>query len=298
MLPDQGRNPGGSMSKTAKDCINDRRRTGEISRESARLYKYAILSFERFTGPIKPRDVDETIVRDWLESIEHRTPATRSKYLQVVKAYFTYLHDEGYLRKNPIRKVKGPRVPDRLPRTVAGPQVAATFAEVTTLRDQLIVSLAVQEGLRTIEISRLHTRDLDSDGVLRIYGKGDKERSVPISPATRRLWTQVRVEDPRPGPIIRHSQAKEPLGIGAPRIGVIVAQAMRSAGVKQEPYDGMGAHALRRTFATDAIDDGADLYDVMELMGHAQLSSFRRYARPPKARLAAITARKSYQQAS
>ena len=201
-----------------------------------------------------------------------KTSAARK--LSAVKSWLDFLHAAGVLTQNPAASVRAPRLPARLPRALAYVDVEALLErgveEPTARRDRAILELLYGAGLRVAELVALDWEDVDlEERWLRVRGKGDKERMVPMGyPAQEALkdW-EVSGE----GPVFP--------GEGAERMTVrtahrVVVRAARRAGLA-----GVTPHVLRHSFATHLLEGGANLRVVQELLGHESLVTTQRYLR-------------------
>jgi len=191
---------------------------------------------------------------------------------------------DDYLRAVDLRPVPGSRLPAG--RNVEHTELAALLAQCHTdqrpagTRDAAVIGLAYLSGTRRAELAALHLADLDTDpAAIRVVGKGGKQRLVPLSPTIAPLleaWTALR--GPTPGPLfcpidrtgnLRHGRA-------------LTGEAIRQILTRRALATGLAAitpHDLRRTYAGDLLDAGADLPAVQQLMGHASPSTTSRYDR-------------------
>ena len=207
--------------------------------------------------------------------------ATRARRLAAVRGLFRYLARRHGL-DNPAPALLGrPRARPPLPRALTVEQAGAVVADIgaatdtaaSQARDTALFTLLYGCGLRIAEALSLHVRDAAATGALRVRGKGDKERVVPVLPVVREAlaaWLRLH-PDRRPD---------APLFVGARggRLNPGVAQRTlrdfrRAAGLPEHATP----HALRHSFATHLLAGGADLRSIQELLGHASLTSTQRY---------------------
>jgi integrase/recombinase XerD len=143
-----------------------------------------------------------------------------------------------------------------------------------------MVMLMVQEGFRCCEVARLTLADIDQRRALvTVHGKGDKHRTVAlVEDAQRELRRYLAETHLTHGPLFPSRwHPHEPIGAGW--MSELVGNIFRRSGVKARPYDGKSAHALRHTCLSDMVDEGADILEVQETAGHADLSTTRPYLR-------------------
>jgi site-specific recombinase XerD len=215
----------------------------------------------------------------------------------IVKGFTAWCVREGVLKRDVCRHLESPRAPQSLPREIEQECVTKILNVVPDLRGQLIVSLMVQEGLRRGEVAKLDVGEIERESrLMLVHGKNSKERWLPITDETWGIMCGYLRDHPATtGPLIR-SYTEPHKGLSPNTISVLVAGWMRDAGVKETPFDGRSAHALRHTFAGALLDEGADVRDVQEALGHADLSATYRYLKRRRAtgRLKEVMGRRSY----
>ncbi|MFQ5528757.1 MAG: tyrosine-type recombinase/integrase, partial [Gemmatimonadota bacterium] len=236
--------------------------------------------------------VDRLTIRAWLGDLDAkgRAPATISRKLSTVRVFFGFLHRTGRLADNPSRLVAARAPRRRLPSFLSRGQVESLFesmpcGDTTSLRDRAILELLYSSGLRLAELHGLDVDDVDLEaGTVRVLGKGRKERITPIG---REAAAAIRryLEADRSAGGTRSGQwlftSRNGSRLSRRQIQRIVGRWLASAtgGEKMSP------HALRHTFATHLLDEGADLLAVKELLGHSSLSTTRIYTHTSRERL-------------
>ncbi len=161
-----------------------------------------------------------------------------------------------------------PKIPKRLPVVVALQEIENAVRKISTIRDRAILEVLYSTGIRIGELVRLSVGSLDFDaGLIKIYGKGSKERVVPVCRRTRSSIQKyfLRREHLEPSDPLFASHAKEK------RITEAGARAMIRKYVNYSP------HIFRHTFATHLLDHGADIRVIQELLGHASIASTQIY---------------------
>ena len=258
--------------------ISGRLRRHEIGVLTARNDRAILRHFVTVVGPLPVERLGTRQINRWLESLERLAPATRRRRFSTVRTFCAHLAAEGRLARNPMANLRGPRQPRSVPRALPAATVAAVLAACPDVRARLIVTLMVQLGLRCCEVARLEVGDVDRGrGLVRVRGKGDHERVLPlVEEAEAALDDYRRVHAQTAGPLVR-SYLHPQRGLDADTISGLVAGWMAGAGIKAGARDGVSAHALRHTCATDMLRHGAHLRDVQAALGHAHLATTEVY---------------------
>ncbi|MEZ5316012.1 MAG: tyrosine recombinase XerC [Vicinamibacterales bacterium] len=240
--------------------------------------------------PIEAFDADA--VRDFLADLHARGQrrSSSARRLAAVRAFARYLVREGRLAEDPTVLVGAPRREKTLPAHLGGAEMDRLLrtADVETVagrRDQAILELFYASGLRLSELVGLDLEDVNLPGrVVRVLGKGRKERLVPFNTSTAGAL-RAMLADPRPAAPVssrggRHGRRRTPLFLNlrgarltTRSVDRLVRRHARAAGIPS----GVSPHALRHTFATHLLQAGADLRAIQELLGHAQLGTTQRY---------------------
>ena len=234
-------------------------------------------------------------VRAWLARLagDGLTNASRARHLAAVRSFFRYLARRHGVDNPAIKLVATPRAKRPLPRPLPPPQargVAQDIGEVsdaafTQTRDTALFTLLYGCGLRISEALGLDVRDVPAaDGVLRVVGKGQKERIVPVLPLVRQAlgaWLALHPDRAPDSPLF--------IGTKGKRLDPGVAQrTMRQYRQLNGLPEHATPHALRHSFATHLLAGGADLRSIQELLGHASLSTTQRYTTVDEAKLLAV----------
>ena len=288
------------MKKAVLAYLRHLRLDENCSPETLRAYRSDLGEFSAFLarelggGDPDPRKVDRLAIRAFLGEL-HRRQARRStvaRKLAALRSFFRYLKRRGRVATNPAAAVATPRQEKRLPRQLSVEEMGRLLEmpdDSTPLgsRDRAILELLYATGVRVSELTALDFDDLDlSEGVIRVRGKGRKERMVPVGSlavAALRRYQRVRGElESRPG---RGGEALF-LNFRGTRLNVrsvrrILARALRASAIARK----VSPHTLRHSFATHLLDAGADLRSIQELLGHASLSTTQKYTHVSTERL-------------
>jgi integrase/recombinase XerC len=238
-------------------------------------------------------------VRAWLaREAATSGPATLARKLSSVRSFHRYLVKEGLSSSNPARTVQAPRRPRHLPTVLPEEEVATLLdsgkpSGPLALRDRAFLELLYSSGLRVSELVGLDLDGLDlAEGLVRVLGKGRKERVVPVGrPAAAALarW----IEEGRPallaGPDGSRARGALFLNYRGGRLTArSVARRLERRVVEAGLPRHLHPHVLRHCFATHLLGNGADLRGIQELLGHASLSTTQRYTHLDWKRLAQV----------
>lgn len=236
----------------------------------------AFLTAEKIDGLA---GADTRAVRAFLAHLHRRrlSKATIARKLAAVRSCFRFLARRGALEINPARQVRSPRLGRRLPSVLPkdeATQLLDAAPEPTTAgaRDRALLELLYASGLRVAEGCGLDLDDLDeARRTVRVLGKGDKERVVPVGEtALEALDAYLAMRGRQRGPLFQNTRGGRLTPRSAHRI---VKRLARRAGISQR----VTPHTLRHSFATHMLGEGADLRLIQELLGHSRLSTTQRY---------------------
>lgn len=247
---------------------------------------------------VRPRDVDALAVRSFLARLQRDGIGRRSqgRALAALRSLFRFACREGILERNPARPVRTPKAPQRLPShlrpgEIEGLLEAAGGADPLSRRDRALLEVLYASGLRVGELVGLDWRDLDLRArVLRVVGKGGKERMVPFGrPAAEALSRWLEVWGEVRGPLAADGEEPVLLNHRGGRLSDRSVRRILDRRVTAAALDaGIHPHTLRHTFATHLLEQGADLRAIQELLGHSSLATTQRYTHLEVERLLAV----------
>ncbi len=247
------------------------------------------------TGAVPhPRHIEVGILRSYVSYLHECGYArtTVARRLACLRSFFRYCNREGICEINPAKPLRTPRSGRKLPHFLTTDQVGALLIAPPAnsdagLRDRAILETMYSAGLRVSEVVGIDLKDWDrSAGILRVLGKGRKERISPVgSYATKALdrWLEVRSPDPKAAEKQRSAMFLNRFGrrLTTRSIGRMLETHILTAGLTQQTTP----HTLRHSFATHLLDGGADLRSVQELLGHKSLTTTQIYTHVSTRRL-------------
>jgi integrase/recombinase XerD len=243
-------------------------------------------------------DIRETTLSGFIAHLSKHTRATsQARYLSTLRRFYRWQLGRGRIAADPTLKLSNPTQPSRLPKVMSEKQVdsllnAPDLDSPLGLRDRAMLETLYATGLRVSELVNLKLHEIGfNEGVLRVIGKGNKERLVPLGEQAidwlTRYLNESRME-------IIKGQQSDALFITA-RGGPMTRQAFwqlikRYAITAEIPPEKLSPHVLRHAFATHLLNHGADLRVVQLLLGHADISTTQIYTHVARERLKSLHA--------
>lgn len=248
-------------------------------------------------GIVHPGQVEPPVLRRFLagEVERGRARSTVARRASSIRGLFTFLRRRGDIDVDPAARLGSPKRGEPLPRVLRPDQVAALLSQPDAAtpdgsRDRALLELLYGTGARVSEVAGLDLRAVDLDGELvRLYGKGRKERIVPLGElAADALVAYLR--EGRPALLDPRAPAGDALFVST-RGSRLSARSIRRVVERHAAGAGLGSvtpHTLRHSYATHLLEGGADLRTVQELLGHASLGTTQRYTHLSRGRLTEI----------
>lgn len=270
-----------SVHSLSVKYVVERRDAGEIVERTAEQAFYRLRSFAQ-ACPSNPARVNKSHVRRWMQ-VPDLSPAFRRARFSTVRGFCRWAYEHGHMPRDPTVGIKMPSVPPGLPRALRHDDAALVVAACPDLRTRLSVLLMLQEGMRRAEVAGIQVADVDFRAqTVAVRGKGGKggvTRVVPVTDETASVMRQYMTEvGMRSGHLVRSVKWPD-RGVSAAHLGALVTEAMYAAGVKRAAGDGVSPHALRHTAAHEMVDEGADVLEVQEALGHRSISNTMIYLR-------------------
>jgi len=236
-------------------------------------------------GAHGPDEVTAAQLREFIYHLKDvgLAPATIRRQISAIRTYYRFLVGEGHAARDPSERLESPKGWRVLPSVLSVVEVEKLIAAPDTdtplgIRDHALLEFAYATGARVSELVGLKQQDvLFEDGIARLFGKGAKERLVPVG---RRALGAVALYAREIRPTLDKGQGRGVLFLNArgrplSRVGAwgVIKQAARRAGIAKR----VTPHTLRHTFATHLLEGGADLRAVQEMLGHADLTTTQLY---------------------
>jgi len=308
------------MKSHLLEFLDHLRLNENASAHTVRAYESDLSQFITFVAAhldrrrpdLAPSDFNHLNIRAFLSDLHTRgnSRSSAARKLAAIRSFGKYLRREGAIAGDPAALVGTPRREQRLPahlgesemsRLLEMPDVSSPLGR----RDRAILELFYASGLRLSELVGIGLEDVNLSGrVVRVLGKGGKERIVPFNRSTEaaiRVWLKDRelllagIQEPRRGirqiarlKLTKSRRSAEPLFLnyqGGRLSTRSVDRLVRRYVAAFSTRFGISPHALRHSFATHLLERGADLRVIQELLGHARLSTTQRYTHVNAAQL-------------
>jgi integrase/recombinase XerD len=260
-----------------------------LSGNTVSSYRNDISSFIRFLEQHKiddPSQIESHIIIRFFTNLEKigLTSSSAARYFSSLKGFLNYLLTNNYIKNNPIEKVSPPKLAKTLPGVLSFEEIDKILSlpdtnEILGIRDKTILEVFYACGLRISELITLKLSDLFlNEEMIRVFGKGSKERIVPIGSSAIN-WINIYLTKSRP--LLQKKMKSENYlflnsrGSKLSRMGVwkIVSRYIKESGIEKDAHP----HTFRHSFATHLIEGGADLRSVQEMLGHADISTTQIY---------------------
>ncbi len=260
-----------------------------LSKNTIAAYKNDLTSLIRYLGDFgisDPSEIDYKHLLAFFKALNNIgiVSSSAARYYSSVKGFFIYLVKNNYIKSNPIEKLSSPKLKKSLPSVLSVREVDLILSQPDIenklgLRDKAVLELLYACGTRVSELISLKSSDLYfSEEIIRVFGKGSKERLIPVG-SSAILWVNRYLVESRV--LLQKKMKSENYvflnnhGSKLSRMGVwkIVNRYSAEAGISKQIHP----HTFRHSFATHLLEGGADLRAVQEMLGHVDISTTQIY---------------------
>ncbi len=253
-----------------------------------------ILGNQTVSSPIDPATLSVDTIRRYLQWLDHKGEKRSSlaRKLACIRSFFRYLLRQGLVGRSPVEDLRTPKQPKRLPRVLSKDDAGSLMIfpdDVSSgLRDRALLETLYSTGARVAELVSLNVGDVDrGEGLIRLQGKGRKERIVPIGDlavqAIQNYHASLHASGMRLdalSPVFLNMRGGRLTSRSVARI--VTRYSKRLSGGPVSP------HTLRHSFATHLLDEGADLRAIQEMLGHTSLGTTQKYTHVATDQLLAV----------
>ncbi len=241
----------------------------------------------------KPLDISEKTIQEFIyDASKYINARSQSRLISGLRSFFNYLIFEDYRRDNPLDLLESPKIGRKLPDTISIEEVdsiinAVDLSKNEGERNRAIIETLYGCGLRVSELIDLKISDLFfEEGFIKVTGKGDKQRFVPISPYTIKFIKiykdQVRIHQPiKPEASDTLFLNRRGNKLTRAMIFTIVKRLTVAAGIKKK----VSPHTFRHSFATHLLENGADLRAIQQMLGHESITTTEVYVHVDRSHL-------------
>ena len=275
------------MEKKIKAFIEYLKYERNYSENTLITYELELKKYQEYLEKkkIDYQNITKAEIREYLKSLDELNykNTTISKNVSTIRSFYSYLVQKGKLETNIWKQIKNPKVKRKIPNFLTTLEIEKFFEkkELTTpyeIRNCLILELLFATGLRVSELVSIRLTDIDQkEQSIRTLGKGKKERIVYYGDYAKEML-ELYLKEARN--VLLENRKSEYLIVGKNsskltrvRIGEIIDDEMRKTGLEHH----ISPHVLRHTFATQLLNNGADIRSVQELLGHENLSTTQIY---------------------
>ena len=240
-----------------------------------------------------PIDIRAELIQQFLyELAKNANARTQSRVISGLRRFFDYLVFENYLKSNPLEKIEAPKIGRKLPDTLSVLEIDKIVAAIDLSkplgeRNRAIIETLYSCGLRVSELTHLKISDLFfEEGFLKVTGKGDKQRFVPIGVNTQKFinlyrqhWRSlIEIAAEHKDTLFLNQRGKQ---LTRAMIFTIVKKLAEKAGIQKS----ISPHTFRHSFATHLLENGADLRAIQMMLGHESITTTEIYMHLDKSHL-------------
>ena len=254
----------------------------KLSLNTLKSYTNDLKDFDIYFGN-EIRDLSFNDIKKYLLSLKNDSARTVAHYLTVINSFYDFLVNEGIIKENPCNNIQAPKLPKKLPNFLTEEEIDKLLdVDLVTMydyRNKAMLELLYATGLRITELINLKINDVDLHNCfVRVFGKGKKERIVPISDVAIN-YLNIYIMEYRN--LILGNVVSDYLFISNAKTNIsrqaffkIIKKQCKLRGIEKE----VSPHVLRHSFATHLLKHGADLRVIQELLGHEDISTTQIYA--------------------
>jgi len=275
-----------------------------LSKNSIENYSYDIkkmISYlEDHSINVSPITIDNTIIKTFIYSVSKSlNPRSQARLISGLRNFFDYLIFENYRSTNPVDLIESPRIGRKLPDTLSIEDIDNLINSIDLSyqyngvnlgeRNRAIIETLYSCGLRVSELIGLKVSDLFfEEGFIKVTGKGDKQRFVPISPSTQNyitIWITIRnhieVQPDSKDVLFLNYKGKQ---LTRAMIFTIIKKLVKTTGLKKT----VSPHTFRHSFATHLLENGADLRAIQMMLGHESITTTEIYMHVDRSHLSEV----------
>ena len=275
-----------------KDAISDFKDYLKIERglsiNSIMSYEHDLIKLTKFLDvnkKIKPLKLNSEIIKEFIKHLSKDvSPSSQSRIISGIKSFYEYLLFEKLIKSNPLAEIEQPKTQRKLPDTLSIDEINLMVSKIEKNKNEYYRNIAIIEtmygcGLRVSELIHLKLSDLHLDeDFLKVTGKGNKQRLVPISQINKKCImnylkksrSKNKINPTHTDTLFLNRRGK---GLTRAMIFTIVKNLTKLAGIKKN----ISPHTFRHSFATHLLENGADLKTIQQMLGHESITTTEIY---------------------
>ena len=275
-----------------KDAISDFKDYLKIERglstNSIISYEHDLIKLTKFleiNKKIKPLQLSPEIIKEFIRHLSKEvSPSTQSRIISGIKSFYEYLLFEKLIKSNPLVEIEQPKTQRKLPDTLSIGEINLMVSKIEKNKNEYYRNIAIIEtmygcGLRVSELINLKISDLYLDeDFLKVTGKGNKQRLIPISSINKKCIvsylnesrSKIKIKPTHSDTLFLNRRGK---GLTRAMIFTIVKNLTKLAGIKKN----ISPHTFRHSFATHLLENGADLKTIQQMLGHESITTTEIY---------------------
>ncbi|WP_404457166.1 tyrosine-type recombinase/integrase [Oceanobacillus kapialis] len=263
------------LSEAWEKYHSDKRIEG-YSSLTLKVYGFQCNLLKRYFGDIRIGDITTENLKQYLvEAGEHLKPFSLGHRVRFIKSLFKWIHEEGYIFKNPAAKLKEPKLGKRIPKFLSAHEIEHLREGCYTSMENALIEFFYSTGCRIGEVAKLNRDDIHFIGnSVIVHGKGDKEREVYFNIRCA-IWLKRYLDERDDNqPCLFVTERKPIRRMSVDTLRHIVKRISNRAGINKTIHP----HQLRHSFATHMVNNGAPLEVIQSLLGHEKSETTRIYA--------------------
>ena len=268
-----------------QDFITHLKLERSLSENTLSAYSSDIYKLKAFAGEVPLSQINYSLVSDFLKSLQTvgLSPRSLARIISGLKTFYKFLVSEQISSSNPLQTIDTPKLPKKLPDVLSHEEISSMlecidFSKFSGERDKTIVMLLYGSGLRVSELVELKINNLYLDeGFIKVLGKGNKERLVPVGAKTIRQLGyyfesyRMHISKNNTNNNVILNQKGNPLS------RIFIFKIIKDLALKAGIQKNISPHTLRHSFATVLIEAGADLRAVQQMLGHESITTTEIY---------------------
>lgn len=253
----------------------------KYSQNTIKNYQYIIRKYIGFLAPKNVITISSDDIKKFLKTEKNKSPKTVVNYINVLRTFYQFLEKIDKIEYNPMQEIESPKTKKNLPKVLSKQEVEQILnidlINEYDYRDKAMLELMYSSGLRISELINVKTYDIDLDiGNIRVMGKGNKERIIPIDDYAI-YYIKIYLQEYRDILNKKNSDYLFLNRFGNNLTRQYLFKKIKAIAIKKNIKTDFSPHTLRHSFATHLLENGADLRSIQEMLGHSNITTTQIY---------------------